>query len=355
MAADLPINRTERPRDLTLDDVLWPACEPFESGLLDVGDGHRIYWEKCGNPAGKPALFLHGGPGAGSGPGSRRLFSPETYMAVVFDQRGCNRSKPSADEDLWGSLKNNTTQDLVGDCEKLRLHCGVEAWHLVVGGSWGSTLAIAYAEAHPANVRSMVLRGVFTGEQCDIDHIFNAGSVADYHPEAWEKYKAHIVDSAPSEAARAEDERCLLAAYYRRLISGDDDTAGAAARAFTEYELTLIKNHKDETLIASFLAAPEKLIPFATFETHYMLHHCFLRTGQLLDECSKLPKDLRVRVAMGRCDFCTRPRAAWALAKSLRANGIEDVVVNFVGGAGHHDSEPPVAAAMVEAIAELGH
>jgi len=341
-------------KKLTLDDVLYPSIEPYKSGHLDVGDGHQIYYEQCGNPQGKPALFLHGGPGAGSSPNARRLFDPKVYMICVFDQRGCNRSKPNAAEDLWGSLKANTTQHLVEDCELLRKACGLsDPWHVVVGGSWGVTLAVAYAQTYPNMVKSLVLRGVFTGDQEDVDHLFNSGSMEQHHPEAWEAYTKHIIDTAESPEALKEDQRCYMAGYYRRLTSGDASKAAAAAAAVTGYELLLIKNERDDAFINRVLEDPLALIPCATFELHYSLNHFFMSRHQLLDGCSKLSKDLRVRIAHGRCDFVTRPIAAWRLARSMRTAGLTDVSVNMVPGTAHHDSEPMMAAAMVEAVDEL--
>jgi len=336
------------------EDPLYPEIEPFHSGHLAVGDGHELYYEQCGNKTGKPVLFLHGGPGAGCSPKSRQFFDPATYMIVVFDQRGCNRSKPNAADDIWAALKCNTTQDLVSDCEKLRAACKVEgAWHVVLGGSWGSTLALAYAQTHPTCVKSLVLRGVFTGEQSDIDYLFNDGGMLAHHPEAWVAYTKHLSDTAADPASAAEDARHPLAAYYRRLTSNDSAVASAAAAAFATYELTLIKNQPPHEWIKEYCADPQKLIPFTTFEAHYMLHHVFLRSGELLEGCAKLPKDLKVRICHGRADFCTRPIAAYRLTNSLRANGVEDVVMALVNGAGHHDSENPVAAAMVRATDEL--
>lgn len=355
MAARLNYEQTlAKTNEVGLDAVMFPAIEPFKSGHLDVGDGHEIYYEQCGNPAGKPALFLHGGPGAGSSPNSRRLFDPEVYMICVFDQRGCNRSKPNANDDLEASLKGNTTQHLIEDCERLRAACGVSGpWHCVLGGSWGCSLAVAYAEAYPANVKSLVLRGVFTCEQEDVDHLFNSGSMEQHHPEAWEQYVKHIVDTAPSPEALVEDRRCYMAAYYRRLTSRDQASAAAAAAAVTGYELSLIKNAMDPAFSESILSQPDKLIPCAVFELHYSLNHFFLSRHQLLDGCVKMSKDLKVRICHGRADFCTRPIAAWRLSKSMKAAGLTDVVCNLIPGTAHHDSEPVMAAALVAATEEL--
>lgn len=338
----------------TIDEALYPPIEPFKSGLLNVGDGHEIFYEQCGNPEGKPVLFLHGGPGAGCAPKSRRFFDPKHYMIVCFDQRGCNRSKPSADKDLDAALKCNNTQTLVEDCNRLKEACGVKGpWHVVLGGSWGSTLALAYAETYPSDVKSMVLRGVFTGSEDDIDYLFNNGGMLQFHPEAWERYIQHLRDSAPNAAALEEDLRHPLAAYYRRLKSGDDTKAKNAALEFSIYELSIIKNVTPQEFIDEFCNNPALLIPFATFEVHFMLNHVFLRSGELLDGIAKLAKDTKVRVCHGRCDFCTRPIAAHRMAQRMRLEGLQDVIVNFVPGTGHHDSEVPVAAAMVAATDEL--
>eukprot|EP00928_Gymnodinium_smaydae_P080055 TRINITY_DN63859_c0_g1_i1.p1 TRINITY_DN63859_c0_g1~~TRINITY_DN63859_c0_g1_i1.p1 ORF type:complete len:344 (-),score=89.85 TRINITY_DN63859_c0_g1_i1:115-1146(-) len=338
----------------TINDPLYPEIEPFDSGHIAVGQGHEIYYEKCGNPSGKPVLFLHGGPGAGSNPKSRRFFDPETYMIVVIDQRGCNRSKPNAADDLAAALKHNNTQTLVEDCEVVRKHCGVTGpWAIVLGGSWGSTLALAYAITYPEAMSALVLRGVFTGEQSDIDHAFNSGSMMQHHPEAWEDFAGHIKETASSPEEAARESEHILAAYNRRLNSSDRNVQYAAAKAFTRYELTVIKNDTPKAMIEDFCNTPSLLVPFASFEVHFMLNHVFLREGEILDGCAKLPKNMRVRIINGRCDFICRPVTAWRLYKTLKANGLEDVQINLVNGWGHHDSEEPVGAAMVQATDEL--
>lgn len=333
---------------------LYPEIEPFESGHLAVGDGHEIYYEICGCKTGEPVLFLHGGPGAGASPSARRLFDPKFYRIVLIDQRGCNRSRPNASDDLWAALKNNNTHSLVEDCEAIRNHLGItRPWHTVLGGSWGTTLGIAYAEAYPNSMNALVLRGVFTGEQSDIDHAFNNGGMAQHHPEAWEAFAKHISDTAsnPEEAAREAEH--ILAAYYRRLISGDKAAAREAAKAFARYELTVIKNETPKAMIEHYLADPTVLVPFAAFETHFMLNHVFLREGELLDGCSKLRKDMKVRIITGRADFICRPISSWRFANALKAAGLKDVTINFVNGWGHHDSEPGVAVEMIKTTDDL--
>ena len=198
---------------------LYPAIEPYRTGYLDVGEGHRLYWEQCGNPEGKPAVFLHGGPGAGCSPDHRRLFDPEIYNILLFDQRGCGRSTPHA------SLEANTTWHLVADIERLREVAGVEKW-LVFGGSWGSTLALAYAQAHPDRASELVLRGIFTFRQMELDWFFQSG--ASYlFPDQWESYLAPI-----PEAERGD----LVAAYHRRLTSEDPAVQLEAAKAWSGWE-----------------------------------------------------------------------------------------------------------------------
>jgi len=335
-------------------DPFYPEIEPYETGYLAVGDGHEIFYEICGNKNGEPVLFLHGGPGAGASPKQRRLFDPKFYKIVLIDQRGCNRSRPNASEDLWAALKNNNTHALVEDCEKIKQHLGIKKpWHTVLGGSWGSTLGIAYAEAYPNSVDALVLRGIFTGEQSDIDHAFNSGTMAQHHPEAWEAFAGHIAATASSPEEAARESEHILAAYYRRLISGDQKRAEEAAKAFARYELTVIKNETPKEMIDGILADPNILIPFAVFETHFMLNHIFIREGELIDGCSKLRKDMKVRIITGRSDFICRPISSWRLAKAMKAAGMQDVNVNFVNGWGHHDSEPGVAVEMIKATDDL--
>merc|ERR1712113_1004723 len=236
----------------------------------------------------------------------------------------------------------------------VKKHLGIAGpWHTVLGGSWGTTLGIAYAEAYPDSVNALVLRGVFTGEQSDIDHAFNSGGMAQHHPEAWEAFAKHITDSASSPQEAARESQHILGAYYKRLTSGDERQANDAAKAFTRYELTVIKNETPESMIQHYLEDPKVLVPFASFETHFMLNHVFLRAGQLLEGCHKLCKDMKVRIVNGRADYICRPITAWRLAERLKAAGLEDVQVHFVNGWGHHDSEPGVGCKMVEVTNEL--
>src|SRR5437763_7362652 len=208
--------------------TLYPAIEPYDTGMLDVGDGHRLYWELSGNPDGKPVVFLHGGPGGGSSPDHRRQFNPDKYKILVFDQRGCGRSTP------YASLENNTTWDLVEDIEKLRTQVSkVEKWQ-VFGGSWGSTLALSYAETHPERVAELVLRGIFLFDQYEIDWMYKDGGASQVYPDEFDEIR-----SAIPEVERGD----LVEAYRQRLTSGDSDVQLAAAKPWSTREgdmLTLL-------------------------------------------------------------------------------------------------------------------
>ena len=243
---------------------LYPEIEPFESGFLDTGDGHQVYWERVGTRGGKPAVFLHGGPGGGCGPVHRRLFDPALYDVILFDQRGCGRSTPFA------SLDNNTTWDLVADIERLREMAGFEQW-LVFGGSWGSTLALAYAETHPARVSELVLRGIYTLTEAELDWYYQFG-VSEMFPDKWERFLAPI-----PEAERGD----LMTAYRKRLVGDDPAEQIAAAKAWSGWEgetITLLpepstsdKFHEDQFALA-----------FARIENHFFVHKGWLEEGQLL-------------------------------------------------------------------------
>ncbi|KAK3282085.1 hypothetical protein CYMTET_10157 [Cymbomonas tetramitiformis] len=326
---------------------LYPALEPNKSGHLAVSDGHELYWEECGNPNGVPCVFLHGGPGGGCDEDSRRFFDPAYYRIIVFDQRGSGRSRPNASDDWAASLLGNTTPKLVEDIEILREMLNVEKWGLVLGGSWGSTLALAYAEAHPTRVRSMLLRGVFLFGPDEVDYLFSNGGTFGQNPQAWEAYCQFIEDTS-SDWDRERSN--LLGAYWERLTrEGDDDMRNAAAAAFVGYELSISKSYVDPAIIKKYLGKPSVLIPFALMEVLYMTQGGFLRRGQILDECGVIAQNgIRVAITHGRADYVCQPQAAWRLTKALQAAG-GDVELEFVSGAGHSDSEPGLVDAMVRA------
>ena len=330
---------------------LYPAIEPYESGMLEVGDGHALYWELSGNAASTAtAVFLHGGPGGGCGVHTRRFFDPKRYRILTFDQRGCNRSTPNAADDWAASIHCNDTPHLIADIEKLREHVGVATWAVVLGGSWGSTLGVAYAQAHPDRLRALVLRGIFLFMPDEVDNLFQNGAQAMNHPEAWEGYENHI-RTTPGDW---EVERTnLLAAYYRRLRSDDAAVREGAAKAFVSYELSVSTTFPNTEKADRVLSTPEILVPFALFEAHYMLNNGFLRRGQLLDDVDKIAH-VPTTIVHGRCDFVCRPVAAWRLARALRVSrAADDVALEIVDGAGHSDTEPGIVDALVRATDAL--
>mmetsp|Transcript_8234 Transcript_8234/g.16490 ORF Transcript_8234/g.16490 Transcript_8234/m.16490 type:complete len:379 (-) Transcript_8234:83-1219(-) len=325
--------------------TLYPPIEPNKSGHLEVGDGHNVYWEESGQGAGAPAaLFLHGGPGGGCSPRSRRFFDPTHYRIVCLDQRGCGRSTPNAADDWSASIYENNTSKLVSDLEKIRVFLGIARWSIVVGGSWGSTLALAYAETHPAAMSDILLRGVFLFSPDEVDYLFQNGGTSGQNPEAWEQYTRFIEDTSDNIAAERTN---FLGAYFKRL-KGTDEMRKAAASAFVGYELSISKAFVDLDVIKDTLQEPGRLIPFALFEVVYMLNNGFMRRGQILDECHHIVNaGHRVSIVHGRADYVCQPKAAHQLYKALRKAGHTQVALEFVAGAGHSDTEPGLTDAMV--------
>jgi proline iminopeptidase len=304
---------------------LYPPIEPFESGLLDAGDGHRVYWERCGNPAGKPAVFLHGGPGSGCGPDQRRLFDPGKYCVTLFDQRGCGRSTPHA------SLDANTTWDLVADIERLRALSGVERW-LVCGGSWGSTLALAYAQTHPERVSELVLRGIFTLRREELLWFYQAGA-SWLFPDAWEDFVAPIPP---------QDRHDLMAAYHRLLTGPDVAARGAAAIAWSQWEGRTITLLPDPGIDAAH-GNPHYALAFSRIENHYFVNHGFFDEGQLLRDAHKLAAIPGV-IVQGRYDVCTPAKTAWDLHRAWPA-----AEFYLVDDAGHAYKEPGILDRLIRA------
>ena len=310
---------------------LYPEIEPRGTGHLEVGDGHRLYWELSGNPDGKPVVFLHGGPGGGSSPAHRRQFDPARYNILVFDQRGAGKSTP------YASLEANTTWHLVEDIETLRAHFGVDQW-MVFGGSWGSTLALAYAETHPERVTELVLRGVFLFDPHEVDWLYKKGGASSLYPEAWDDFVAPI----------AERERDDLVAAYQRVLTGDDEAAKlVAAKAWSKWEavtVTLLPSAETE----EHFTDPAVAIAVARIENHYMANHGWLEEGLLLRGAVKL-RAIPGVIVQGRHDCCTPPRAAWALKQAW-----PEVELNIVPDGGHLFSEPGVLDGLVRATDRLG-
>jgi len=310
---------------------LYPAIEPYEQGHLEVDDVNVVYWETCGNPQGKPAVVLHGGPGSGCTPWQRRLFDPKAYRLVLFDQRNCGRSRPHAsamDADLTG----NTTANLIADIERLRRHLHIQRW-LVFGGSWGSTLALAYAERHPERVTEMILFGITTGRHREIDWLFRGG-LSMFFPEQWEQ----LVTALPV-AERHDD---TVEAYYRRLNDSDRNARQRAAQAWCRWESTTAK-WPPSTRLAKRFTDPAYRLAFARIVTHYMHHNLWLEDGCLLRDAHRLG-DIPGILINGRFDFQSPIANAWELKRVWSA---PELVI--VGDAGHNAANPTLTQELIGA------
>lgn len=303
----------------------YPPIEPFRTGVLDTGDGHQIYWELCGNPQGKPAVFLHGGPGSGCSPDHRRLFDPQKYCVLLFDQRGCGRSKPAA------SLENNTTWHLVADMERLRTLLGFERW-LVFGGSWGSTLALAYAQTHTERVSELVVRGIFTLRRDEVRWYYQEGA-SWLFPDLWEGFLAPI-----PEAERGD----LLSAYRKRLTGGDPVVQLECARAWSLWEGQTIRLLPDAANTAKHSNDAFSLA-FARIENHYFVHDGWFEEGQLIRDAHRLAGVPGV-IVQGRYDACTPARTAWDLHRAW-----PQADFHIVPDAGHAFNEPGILDRLIEA------
>ncbi|MEE2644336.1 MAG: prolyl aminopeptidase [Myxococcota bacterium] len=323
-----------------MEEGLYPEIEPYQRAMLQR-DGHALYYELSGNPDGPTALYVHGGPGGGTSPRVRRFFNPAHYRIVLLDQRGAGKSVPNVSSDYEAALRDNTTPHLVEDIEALRLELGLDQWGLLLGGSWGSTLALAYAEAHPSRVEKLLLRGIFTFLPDEVDTLFQSGRAADHYPDEWEAYIAHIRETSSDWVTESQN---LLAAYRLRLL--DPARRMDAAKAFVTYELSISHLRQNHDRIASVMAEPEVLVPFAALEVHYMLNSGFMRRGQLLDEVGAI-KDHPIHIVHGRNDAVCLPKAAARLYGALKSAGAgETLSLEYVEGAGHSDSEPPIARAL---------
>ncbi|MEO5876738.1 MAG: prolyl aminopeptidase [Streptosporangiaceae bacterium] len=310
---------------------LYPPIDPYETGLLEVGDGDQIYWEVCGNPHGKPVVMLHGGPGGGCGPDHRRQFDPSAYRIVLLDQRNCGRSLPHAG-DVGVSLVNNTTWNLVADLERLREHLGIDRW-MVFGGSWGSCLALAYAETHPDRVTELVLRGIFMLRPFELFWFYEYGASLLF-PDLWESY----VEPIP------EDEReNLVAAFAERLNDPDPAVRLPAARAWATWEgatITLLPNRKQ----VDEFADPDFAVAFARIENHYFTHAGFFDSeDQLLDGLDRI-RHIPAVIVQGRYDVCTPAVTAWDLHRAW-----PEAEFHLVDDAGHAFDEPGILHHLITA------
>jgi proline iminopeptidase len=305
---------------------LYPEIEPFDEGFLKVSDLHTIHYEQCGNPDGKPAVFLHGGPGGGSEPHYRRFFDPQKYRLVLFDQRGCGKSTPHAE------LKENTTWDLVADTEKLRNKLGIEKW-LVFGGSWGSTLSLAYSQTHPEACTGVILRGIFMLRQKELQWFYQEGTSFMY-PDAFEPYAKVI-----PEAERGD----MIGAYYKRLTSEDRTVRMEAAKAWSVWEGSTSRLIQDPKLMEKF-EADKMAEAFARIECHYFVNKGFLESeDQLLKGIDKI-RHLPGVIVQGRYDVVCPPVSAWELHKAW-----PEAQFVMVPDAGHSMMEAGIRSALIEA------
>jgi proline iminopeptidase len=305
---------------------LYPAIEPRRSGWLRVSPLHEIYWEESGNPRGKPAVFLHGGPGAGADPRARRFFDPRRYRIVVFDQRGCGRSRP------YASLEENTPWDLVADIERLRRHLDIERW-LVFGGSWGSTLALAYAQRHPRRVSELVLRGIFMLRDAEIRWFYQEGASAIF-PDCWEDYLAAIPRAERSD---------LVSAYYRRLTSPRRGTRLRAARAWSVWEAATSFLKPNLANVAKW-SEDEFAVAVARIECHYFVNKGFMkRPDQLLRGVRRI-RDIPAVIVQGRYDVVCPMQTAWELHRAW-----PEADFRLVPEAGHSALEPGITHELIQA------
>ncbi|NMW24517.1 prolyl aminopeptidase [Rhodanobacter soli] len=310
---------------------LYPEIEPFDSGFLPVSSLHTLYYEQSGNPNGKPVVFLHGGPGGGTNAKCRRFFDPAVYRIVLFDQRGCGKSTPHAE------LTDNTTWDLVADIERVREHLGIDRWQ-VFGGSWGSTLALAYAQTHPDKVSEMVLRGIFMLRRWELEWFYQKGCDALY-PDAWETY----LDAIP-EVERGD----LMSAYHRRLTSPDARTRTDAARAWSVWEGATSFLWQDKSHIESS-AEDEFALAFARIECHYFVNGGFFEhDDQLLRNVERI-RNIPAVIVQGRYDVVCPLRSAWDLHRAW-----PEADLHIVQDAGHSAFEPGIVHELVEATDRFG-
>lgn len=315
---------------LTRADEAAAAHTPFETSMLDVGDGHQIYVERVGRRDGLPVVYLHGGPGSGCQTAHRALFDPGIFSAVLFDQRGAGRSRP------WLGLHSNTTAHLVADIERIREACGFDRM-LIVGGSWGSTLALAYAESHPGRVTGIVLRAIFLGTPAEVEWAFLSGP-ARFRPELHAQFIAYLPE---------RERHTPLDAYYRRLLDAEPQVHVPAAWAWHHYERALSELLPGASTLPETLRTTGKPPPTAVMEAHYLAHDCFLRPDQLVAEAHKLA-DIPGVIVQSRYDLLCPPVSAYRLHKAWPGS---DLVT--IEAAGHAMSEPGVREAMKAALERL--
>ncbi len=305
---------------------LYPPITPYQSGMLQVSDLHQIYYEQCGNPEGKPVVFLHGGPGGGSIPLYRQYFDPDRWRIIIFDQRGCGRSTPHAE------LRENTTWHLVGDIEALRTHLGIDQW-VVFGGSWGSTLSLAYSQTHPERCLGLILRGIFLLRQKEIHWFYQEGASYIF-PDAWESYL---------EPIPMDERQDLLTAYYKRLTDPDRTVQLTAARAWSVWEASTSKLFQDLALMNTF-GEDEFAAAFARIECHYFTNKGFFETeNQLIENVDRI-RHIPAVIVQGRYDVVCPMVSAWELHQAW-----PEAEFIVIPDAGHSMTEPGIRSALIEA------
>lgn len=307
---------------------LYPVIQPYFYQMMEVSDDHSLYIEECGNPDGIPVVVLHGGPGGGCSPGMRRFFHPDVYRIILFDQRGCGRSTPHA------SVEDNTTWHLVEDIERIRKHLGVDQW-IVFGGSWGSTLALIYAETHPEHVRNLVLRGVFLMTQSELDWFYNGGA-ARFFPEEWQKF----VGLLP-----VEEQSDIIGAYSKRLFGDDKSEMVSFARAWTGWESALasLASHTSANMAPAAYASA-----FARIENHYFANKGFLSEDGYIMKNIDIIKDIPGTIVQGRYDMICPPDTAVKLHEAWPASRLI-----IASQSGHSLSEPQITSILVGVMDEL--
>jgi len=308
--------------------TVFPEIEPYRTGTLAVDELHTLYWEECGNPEGQPVLFLHGGPGAGTSPSHRRFFDPAHYRIVLFDQRGAGKSTP------LGEYRYNTTPLLIEDIEKIRVMLGIQQW-LVFGGSWGSTLALAYGEAHPERCLGFILRGIFLCTKAEVDWFVNG--MGYFYPEIHQRF---------AEAIPAEERGDLLQAYVKRLFCDDPATYMEAARNWSRYEGSCLFLKPQAEAIASF-ESDEVSLGIGRLEAHYMLHGAFMEDDALIRNIARI-RHLPAVIVQGRYDVICPPVSAYRLHQAW-----PEAAYHVIGDAGHAAMEPGIASALVQATEDF--
>ncbi|MCC6963484.1 MAG: prolyl aminopeptidase [candidate division Zixibacteria bacterium] len=310
--------------------VLYPEIQPYKIDSLPVSPLHTVVYEEVGNPDGRPALFLHGGPGVGILPGYRRFFDPKFYRLILLDQRGAGRSTPHAE------LRENTTWDLVDDLEKLRRHCGVDRW-VVMGGSWGSTLALSYAVTYPESVLGLILRGVFLGRPSEVAWLHRYGA-SEIWPDAWERFQGFI-----PVAERGD----LVAAYYRRLTSADPSVSHAAARNWSQWEASTMCLIQDQAAIDE-MAEGDSAVAIGRIECHYTHNSFFMKSDNYLLEQTPRIRATPCRIVQGRYDVICPVRSAWDSHRHLPASDLR-----IVPDGAHSPMEPGMTSELVQATEDF--